>query len=106
MARYVEWDFDNPKHWQRRRRPPPILDGEILEPEVEPEQPRIRVEVTHRYQPPQRRSAPPPWIVPLVVILFFSMVSPYALCVQPVSATPLAVYRLAFGSPRSFADVD
>ena len=28
------------------------------------------------------------------------------LCVQPVSATPLVVYRLAFGSPRSFADVD
>ena len=27
-------------------------------------------------------------------------------CVQPVSATPLAVYRLAFGSPRSFAGVD
>ena len=26
--------------------------------------------------------------------------------VQPVSATPLVVYRLAFGSPRSFADVD
>jgi catalase (peroxidase I) len=29
-----------------------------------------------------------------------------AVCVQPVSATPLVVYRLAFGSPRSFADVD
>ena len=29
-----------------------------------------------------------------------------SVCVQPVSATPLAVYRLAFGSPRSFADVD
>jgi hypothetical protein len=28
------------------------------------------------------------------------------LCVQPVSATPLVVYRLAFRSPRSFADVD
>jgi hypothetical protein len=28
------------------------------------------------------------------------------LCVHPVSATPLVVYRLAFGSPRSFADVD
>jgi hypothetical protein len=28
------------------------------------------------------------------------------LCVQPVSATPLVVYRLAFGSPRSFAGVD
>jgi hypothetical protein len=26
--------------------------------------------------------------------------------VQPVSATPLVVYRLAFGSPRSFAGVD
>ena len=32
--------------------------------------------------------------------------SVYEACVQPVSATPLAVYRLAFGSPRSFADVD
>jgi hypothetical protein len=29
-----------------------------------------------------------------------------SLCVQPVSATPLVVYRLAFRSPRSFADVD
>jgi hypothetical protein len=28
------------------------------------------------------------------------------LCVQPVSATPLVVYRLAFRSPRFFADVD
>jgi tripartite-type tricarboxylate transporter receptor subunit TctC len=27
-------------------------------------------------------------------------------CVQSVSATPLVVYRLAFRSPRSFADVD
>ena len=34
------------------------------------------------------------------------IVSAYGVCVQPVSATPLAVYRLAFGSPRSFADVD
>ena len=31
---------------------------------------------------------------------------PINVCVQPVSATPLVVYRLAFGSPRSFADVD
>ena len=35
-----------------------------------------------------------------------SCTSSIAVCVQPVSATPLAVYRLAFGSPRSFADVD
>ena len=26
--------------------------------------------------------------------------------VQPVSATPFVVYRLAFRSPKSFADVD
>src|SRR5262245_66057139 len=32
--------------------------------------------------------------------------SAFGVCVQPVSATPLVVYRLAFGSPRSFADVD
>jgi hypothetical protein len=32
--------------------------------------------------------------------------SDLALCVQPVSATPLVVYRLAFRSPRFFADVD
>ena len=30
----------------------------------------------------------------------------FGLCVQPVSATPLVVYRPAFRSPRSFADVD
>jgi hypothetical protein len=78
------------------------LDGEILSPEVEPT-PRIRVEVTHRYQLPQRRSAPPAWITPLVVILFFSMVSPYALIVaivmgsvllaaDPTIAIALAIY--------------
>jgi len=32
--------------------------------------------------------------------------SAFRVCVQPVSATPLVVYRLAFESPRSFADVD
>jgi hypothetical protein len=32
--------------------------------------------------------------------------SAIGVCVQPVSATPLVVYRLAFRSPRSFADVD
>jgi NTE family protein len=37
---------------------------------------------------------------------FWTRMSEIVLCVQPVSATPLVVYRLAFGSPRSFADVD
>ena len=32
--------------------------------------------------------------------------SAFGVCVHPLSATPLAVYLLAFGSPRSFADVD
>jgi hypothetical protein len=35
----------------------------------------------------------------------FSREEIFEVCVQPVSATPLVV-RLAFGSPRSFADVD
>src|SRR5262245_7037738 len=35
-----------------------------------------------------------------------AVMSALGVCVQPVSATPLVVYRLAFGSPRSFADVD
>ena len=46
---------------------------------------------------------------PLCAQNFFAgglRMSALALCVQPVSATPLVVYRLAFGSPRSFADVD
>jgi hypothetical protein len=40
-------------------------------------------------------------LIVLIDGMFFNGV-----CVQPVSATPLVVYRLAFGSPRSFADVD
>ena len=35
-----------------------------------------------------------------------TVTTPFHVCVQPVNATPLVVYRLAFGSPRSFADVD
>ena len=40
---------------------------------------------------------------PRRAIVFVSVIG---VCVQPVSATPLVVYRLAFRSPRSFADVD
>jgi hypothetical protein len=43
MPKYLEWDFDNPKHRQRRRRPPPPMD-EVLEPEPTP---RVRVEIVH-----------------------------------------------------------
>ena len=51
---------------------------------------------------PRRRGA----IVAVVDGLGHGYEAALAVCVQPVSATPLAVYRLAFGSPRSFADVD
>ena len=41
----LEYDFDNPAHRRRHRRPPPILEGEILTPESEP---RIhRVDIRH-----------------------------------------------------------
>jgi diguanylate cyclase (GGDEF)-like protein len=35
-----------------------------------------------------------------------ALAAEHELCVQPVSATPFVVYRLAFRSPRSFAAVD
>jgi len=41
-----------------------------------------------------------------VDILGKPYVTGYDLRVQSISATPLAVYRPAFRSPRSFADVD
>ncbi len=44
MADFLEHDFDNPVHRQRRRRLSPILEGEILEPQSEPER-RIRVTI-------------------------------------------------------------
>jgi hypothetical protein len=78
---YVECDFDNSKHRQRRRRAELPLEGEILLDE-EPT-PRIRVEVTHRLQP-RRHSAPPAWIVPLVFIAALAFFSPYALIVAIV----------------------
>ena len=43
---------------------------------------------------------------PLVRRVHCGDTSGIGVSVQPVSATPLVVYRLAFGSPRSFADVD
>jgi hypothetical protein len=48
MAKYVEWDIDNPKHRRRHRRPPPPIGGEALTPEPAP---RIRVEVLHQLPP-------------------------------------------------------
>jgi hypothetical protein len=71
----LEWDFDNPKHRQRRRRPEPVLEGEILLDE-EPA-PRIKVEVVHRaYQPRRQRSTVPPWLIVLAIIAVLMWMAP------------------------------
>ena len=48
MTKYLEWDYDNPKHRSRRRRQLLPLEGEVLGPEPEVE-PRIHVTVEHRH---------------------------------------------------------
>jgi hypothetical protein len=62
------YEHDYPPTMRPRRAKPQgrPLQGEILGPEPKPT-PRIRVEVTHRYQP-RRHSAPPPWVVALLII--------------------------------------
>jgi hypothetical protein len=63
MADYLEWDIDNPKHRQRRPRQPPILEGEILEPQPEP---RISVTVEQHH----RSGFDARWILlPIAVLL-------------------------------------
>jgi hypothetical protein len=86
MARYVEWDIDNPVHRRPRRRPSPPIDGRP---------PRIRVEVVHRYQP-RRHSAPPAWIVPLVFIAALAFFSPYALIIAIVMGSILIAAHPTF----------
>ena len=77
MADYLEWDIDNPAH--RRRRPPPPLEGEVLEPEAAP---RVHVEV-HHYVPRQRQHVPP-WLVALLIIAVLMWVSPFGAVVALV----------------------
>jgi hypothetical protein len=82
MAQRYEWDFP-PTMRPRRRRPPPPLEGEILEPQSEPP-PRIhRVEVFHRYQPRQH-SGLPPWVIALLIIAAVMWVSPFGAVVALV----------------------
>lgn len=72
MPKYLEWDFDNPKHRQRRRRPSPPLEGEVLGPEPEVDRtPRIHhVEVVHHHQ---RHHGPTPQR--LVIIAAFAVLA-------------------------------
>jgi hypothetical protein len=90
---YLEWDIDNPKHRQRRPRQPPPLDGEVLEPE-----PRIRVEVVHRHQPPRRSIAPQMvTIAALVVLVLILFRSPGALILLAVLLTAQPMLAVAIG---------
>ena len=82
MPKYLEWDFDNPKHRQRRRRPEPVLEGEILLDEQPA--PRIRVEVTHRYQPRRQRQQIPPWLIVLLLVAAVMWISPFGAVVALV----------------------
>jgi hypothetical protein len=68
-------------HHKARHRPPPALDGEILEPT-----PRIRVEVHHGYVPRQR-STMPPWLVALLIIAVLMWVSPFGALIAIVMAS-------------------
>ena len=60
----------------RRRRPPPILEGEILEPELERE-PHIRVSVEHRHVNHRQRQQIPPWLVALLIVAAVMWISPF-----------------------------
>jgi hypothetical protein len=87
MAKFVEWDFDNPVHRQRRRRQPRPLEGEILEPD-EPS-PRIRVEISVRRQP--QRQTLPTWLVVLLIVAGLLWISPIGLIVAIAIVSILAI---------------
>jgi hypothetical protein len=80
--KYLEYDFDNPAHKRGRRRPPPIMEGEILEPESTP---HIRVEVTHH--DPRRHQILPQHLIIVAALLFLTVImirSPGALLMLAV----------------------
>lgn len=84
MTKY-EWDFPptmRPRRG-RRRRPPPILEGEILEPELERE-PHIRVSVEHRHVNHRQRQQIPPWLIVLLIIAVVMWISPFGAVVALV----------------------
>jgi hypothetical protein len=79
----LEYDFDNPVHRQRRCRPPPPLEGEILTPEPEPT--IVRVDVRHR-----RRSIAPRVVTigALVIVVLILFRSPGALILLAALVPP------------------
>ena len=94
MTKYLEWDYDNPKHRSRRRRQLLPLEGEVLGPEPEVE-PRIHVTVEHRHVN-QRQ----PNILPrLVTIAAFVVVLALILV-----RSPGALDHACRAYPRTFLD--
>jgi hypothetical protein len=89
----MEHDF--PPTMRQRRRRQPILEGEILTPQSEP-QPRIRVEVRHTYSQRQREQIQiPPWLIVLLIVAGLLWISPIGVIVAIAIVTVLVIQHLA-----------
>jgi hypothetical protein len=76
MAKFVEWDIDNPAH--RRHRRPPQIEGEALSSSVSASQPQ-----TVRFERP-RNVRIPRWAVALLAFGVLAMLFPFGLVVGVV----------------------
>jgi hypothetical protein len=102
MSERFEWDYPPTMRQRRgRRRPEPVLEGEVLEPEPVQPPPRIRVEVTHRAYQPRQRQHIPPWLVALLIIAVLMWVSPFgaviALVMISIFVTEYPTIAIAIG---------
>jgi hypothetical protein len=90
------WDWPQEPRRGRRRRPEPVLEGEILLDE-EP-MPRIRVEVHHRYVPRQRQHVPP-WLIVLAILAALMWMAPLGTIIL------IAIVSIFFASHPTIAFV-
>jgi hypothetical protein len=80
---FKEYDFDNPAH--RRRRPPQILEGEVLSSSVvEPQPQPIRFDRRRNVRVPR-------WAVALLAVGVLAVMFPFALVVSIVIIAILAL---------------
>jgi hypothetical protein len=84
MSDRFEWDYP-PTMRQRRRRPAPVLEGEVLSSVIEPRQPR-----TVRFERP-RDVRVPKWAVALLAFGVLAMMFPFGLVVGVVILAILAL---------------
>jgi hypothetical protein len=71
------------------------LEGEVIGPELEVE-PRIRVTVEHRHVNHRRHSAPPTWLIVLLIIAVLMWVSPFGAIIAIVMASVLIASHPTF----------